>query len=178
MGNPVVYGPSWSGGRCSCPGPVSSRGRGGVEAVCPPTPCSGRWSAAGPLGCVSVACCSPGSGPAANPGREAADELDVPSAAWWGSVWSAACRARPAGVGILGMCARSVRGLLDRHQESAADDVRGALGSLGPPWPLSIPSWRTTRRAAGGGVRLRRPERPGFLVSWCRSGVLPCSPGV
>ena len=87
-------------GTSSCTGPVGRvagarvRDRcyraplpgGGVEGGCPPTPCAGRWSAAGPLGCVSAACCSLGSGPAADPGREAAAELDVPSAAWWVSV--------------------------------------------------------------------------------------------
>ena len=172
VGKPVVYGPSLSGGRCSCPGPVSSRpvwGGGALRGL-PPPPCSGRWPAAGPLGCASAACCPPGSGLAADPGREAADELEAPSAAWWGSVWGAAWYARSAGGGMVDMCARSLQGLLDRRRRSVADDVRWALGSLGPPWPLSMPSWRTTRRAAGGGVLLRLRERPGFLVSWCCSG--------
>ena len=54
------------------------------------------------------------------------------------------------------MCVRSVRGLLDRRLGSEVDDVRRAWGSRGPPWSLSTSSLKTTRRAAGGGVRLRR----------------------
>ena len=74
------------------------------------------------------------------------------------------------------MCVRSVRGLLDQRRGSVVDDVRWAWGSQGPPWALSISSWKTTRRAAGGGVWLRRRDRPGFLVSWRCSGVPPCTP--
>ena len=44
---------------------------------CPPAPCVGLGSGAGSLGRVSVACGPLGSGSAADPGREAADELDV-----------------------------------------------------------------------------------------------------
>ena len=86
--SPVVYGPSWSGGWCPCPGPVTLRpARGGVcWGGCPPTPCAGLWSGAGSLGRVSVACCPPGSGPAADPGGEVADEVAAPSDALWGSV--------------------------------------------------------------------------------------------
>ena len=93
------------------------------------------------------------------------DELDALSAAWRGPVCSAACHSRSAGVGIVGMSARFVRGLLDRHRRSVVDDARWAWGSLGPPWPLSVSSSKTTSRAAGGGVRLRRQERLGFFVS-------------
>ena len=39
------------------------------------------WVCRRPLGRVSVACGPPDSGSAADPGREAADELDAPSAA-------------------------------------------------------------------------------------------------
>ena len=60
------------------------------------------------------------------------------------------------------MCVCSVRRLLDRRLGSEVDDVRRAWGSRGPPWSLSISSLKTTRRAAGGGVRLRRRDRPGF----------------
>ena len=74
------------------------------------------------------------------------------------------------------MCVRSVRGLLDRRLGSAADDGRRAWGSQGPPSSLSISSWKTTRRAARGGVRLRQRDQPGFLVSWRCSGVPPCTP--
>ena len=73
------------------------------------------------------------------------------------------------------MCVRSVRGLLDRRPGSEVDDVRRAWGSRGPPWSLSISSLKTTRRAAGGGVRLRRRDRPGCLIFWRCSGVLPCT---
>ena len=73
------------------------------------------------------------------------------------------------------MCVRSVRGLLDRRLGSEVDDVRRAWGSRGPPWSLSISSLKRTRRAAGGGVRLRRRDRPGCLVSWRCSGVSPCT---
>ena len=83
--------------------------------------------------------------------------------------------ARSAGVRMVGMCVRSVRGLLDRRLGSEVDDVRRAWGSRGPPWSLSISSLKTTRRAAGGGVRLRRRDRPGCLVSWRCSGVSPCT---
>ena len=57
----------------------------GCGGGCPPAPCVGLGSAAGSLGCVSVACGPPDSGLAADPGREAADELDASPAAWWGS---------------------------------------------------------------------------------------------
>ena len=67
---------------------------------------------------------------------------------------------RPLGAGPLG---------------SEVDDVRRAWGSRGPPWSLSISSLKTTRRAAGGGVRLPRRDRPGCLVSWRCSGVSPCT---
>ena len=71
-----------------------------------------------------------------------------------------------------GMCAHSVRSLLDRRRGSVVDDVCLAWGSQGPPWSLSIPSWRTTRRAAAGGLQLRRWDRPGSLspdvVAACR----------
>ena len=43
---------------------------------CPPAACVGLGSGAGSLGRVSVACGPLGSGLAADPGREAADELD------------------------------------------------------------------------------------------------------
>ena len=89
------------------------------------------------------------------------------------------CEALPAArAQLVGICARLVRGLLDRRRGSVVDDVRWALGSLGPPWSLSVSSWKTTRRAAGGNVRLRRRERLGFLVSWCCSGMPPCVPEV
>ena len=52
---------------------------------CPPAPCVGLGSGAGSLGRVSVACGPLGSGSAADPGREAADELDVSPAVWRGS---------------------------------------------------------------------------------------------
>ena len=78
----------------------------------------------------------------------------------------------------LGCAPRWVQGLLDRRRGSVVDDVHWAWRSLGLPWPLCVFSWKTTRRAAGGGVRLRRRVRPGFLVSWCRSGVPPCTPEV
>ena len=51
------------------------------------------------------------------------------------------------------MCVRSLRGLLERRLGLAVDDGRRALGSQGPPWTLSISSWKTTRRAARGGVQ-------------------------
>ena len=73
------------------------------------------------------------------------------------------------------MCVRSVRGLLDRRLGSGVDDVRRAWGSRGPPWSLSISSLKKTRRAAGGGGRLRRRDRSGRLVSWRCSGVSPCT---
>ena len=62
------------------------------------------------------ACCPPGCASATDPGREVADQLDAPSAARWGPVPSAASCSRPAGVRMVGMCARSVRGLLDRRR--------------------------------------------------------------
>ena len=74
------------------------------------------------------------------------------------------------------MCVCLVRGLLDRRRGSVVDDVSWAWGSQGPPSSPSIPSPKTTRRTAGSGVRLRRRDRPGFLVSWRCSGVLPCIP--
>ena len=74
------------------------------------------------------------------------------------------------------MCVRSVRGLLDRRRGSVVDAVRWALGSQGPLWSLSIPSWKTTCRAAGGSLRLQRRDRPGFLVSWRCFDVPPCIP--
>ena len=77
---------------------------------------------------------------------------------------------------MAGMCVRSVRGLFDRRLGSVVDDGRQAWGLQGPPWSLSIFSWKTTRRAAGGGVRLRRRDRPGFPVSWRCSGVPLCTP--
>ena len=73
------------------------------------------------------------------------------------------------------MCVRSVRGLLDRRLGSEVDDVCRAWGSRGPPWSLSISSLKTTRRAAGGGMRLRRRDQPGCLVSWRCSDVSPCT---
>ena len=127
---------------------------------------------------MSVACCPPGYGSAANPGREVADELDAPSACQSGPVRSAASRSRSAGVRMVGMCARSVRGLLDWRRRSVVDDVRWARGSWGTPWSLLVSSWKTTRRAAGGGVRLRRQEGLEFLVSFRCFGVLPCHPEV
>ena len=73
----------------SCPGcgdvpPVAWRflGCGGGSS---PATCAGLGSAAGSLGRVSVACGPPDSGLAADPGREAADELDVSPATWRGS---------------------------------------------------------------------------------------------
>ena len=64
-------------------GVIAPCSRGGVfwGGGCPPTPCAGLGSAAGSLGRVFVACGPPGSGSAADPGREAANELDAPSAA-------------------------------------------------------------------------------------------------
>ena len=93
------------------------------------------------------------------------------------------CEALPVALARLawkrvGMCARLVRGLSDRRRGSAVDDVRWAWRLLGPPWPLSVSSWKTTLRAAGGGVRLRRRERLGFLVFWRCSGVPLCIPEV
>ena len=52
-----------------------------------------------------------------------ADELDAPSVAWWGPVWSAACGARSAGVEMVGMCVRSVPGLLDRRRRWAGGSL-------------------------------------------------------
>ena len=57
----------------------------GCEGGLPPAPCVGLGSAAGSLGRVSVACGPPDSWLAADPGREAADELDALPAACWGS---------------------------------------------------------------------------------------------
>ena len=59
--------------------------------------------------------------------------LDARSVASGGHLWSAACRARSAGLGMVGMCFRSVRGLLDWRRGSAVGDVCLAGGSLGPP---------------------------------------------
>ena len=115
-------------------------------------------------------------GPATDPRREVVDELDAPSAARWVPMLSAACRSRSAGVGMVWLCARSVRGLLDRRLGSVADNVHWARRSLGPPWPLSVSSWKTTRRAGGGGVRLQHRERLGFLVPWRCPGLPPCIP--
>ena len=145
-----------------------------------------RGSSSHPLFRSLVGCGSPwprvrgvpssGSGPAGDSWREAADELDAPSVAWWGPVWSAACRAWCAGVGKVGMCVCSVRGLLDWRRGSAADDVCRAGGLLGPPRPLSAPSWKKTRRAGGdrraavvpGSVRV-----PCFLVRVWRAALHP-----
>ena len=55
------------------------------EEGCPPAPCVGLGSGARSLGRVSVACGPLGSGSAADPGREAADELEVSPAIWPGS---------------------------------------------------------------------------------------------
>ena len=73
------------------------------------------------------------------------------------------------------MWVRSVLGLLDRRLGSEVDDVCRAWGLRGPPWSLSISSLKTTRHAAGDGVRLRRRDRPGCLVSWRCSGMSPCT---
>ena len=76
------------------------------------------------------------------------------------------------------MCARSLWGLLDRRRVSVVDDVLLAWRWLGPPWPLSVSSWKTTRRAAGGGVRLRAGSGQGSLspgaVPACRLASLRC----
>ena len=73
----------------SCPGcravpSVAWRFLGCGEG-CPPAPCAGLGSAAGSLGRVSLACGPSDSGLAADPGREAADELDASPTAWRGS---------------------------------------------------------------------------------------------
>ena len=175
-----MYGPSWSGGRCPFPGPVSSRpARGGGRwGGCPPTPCADRRSAAGPLGRVSAACCPPGSGPAANPGREAADELDVPSAARLGSPRSAVCRSRSAGVGMVGMCLRLVRGLLDRRWRSVADDVSWALICRDLHGPCPNPHGRrlaVLREAACGcGAGSGHSSLSPGAAPVCRLGPLRC----
>ena len=52
---------------------------------CPPAPCVGLGSGAGSPGRVSVACGPLGSKSAADPGKGAADELDVSPAVWRGS---------------------------------------------------------------------------------------------
>ena len=70
---------------------------------------------------------------------------------------------RFAGVGMVGMCARSVRGLLERRRGSVADDVLCALELLGPPWPLSISSGKTPLRAAVRAPRLLVPLRRAAL---------------
>ena len=57
----------------------------GCGGGCPLVPCAGLGSAAGSLGRVSAACGPPDSWLAADPGREAADELDALPAAWRGS---------------------------------------------------------------------------------------------
>ena len=73
----------------SCPGcrdlPSVALRLLGCGEGCPPAPCVGLGSGAGSLGRVSVACGHLGSGLAADPGREAADELDVSPTVWWGS---------------------------------------------------------------------------------------------
>ena len=86
--------------------------------------------------------------------------LARPAFEWWGCA--------PA------RCKASSIGVRDRWQTMSV----GRWASVGPPWPLSIPSWKTTRRVAGGGVRLQRRDGPGILVSWCCCGVPPCTPGV
>ena len=55
------------------------------EEGCPAAPCVGLGPGAGSLGRVSVACGPLGRGSAADPGREAANELDVSPAVWRGS---------------------------------------------------------------------------------------------
>ena len=73
----------------SCPGcrnvPSVAWRPPGCGGGCPPAPCVGLGLAAGSLGCVSLAPGPPDSGWAADPGRDAADELDTSPAAWWGS---------------------------------------------------------------------------------------------
>ena len=85
---PVISAPAL-GPVASCPGccdvPFVAWRFGGCEGGCPPAPCADLGSAAGSLGRVSVARGPPDSGFAADPGREAADELDAPSAARRGS---------------------------------------------------------------------------------------------
>ena len=121
-----------------CPHALLS-GRG-FEGFVPPSPVRAAGRLRVPLAVCPRRAVPHGSGPVADPGREASDELDAPSVAWWGTVWGAACRARSARVGMAGMCAHSVRGLLDQRGKWAADDVCWASGSLGPQWPLSMPS--------------------------------------
>ena len=85
----LVISVSALGPLASCPGclrlpsvawPLLDCGEG-----CPPAPCVRLGSGAGSLGRVSVACGPLGSGSATDPGREAADELDVSPAVWRGS---------------------------------------------------------------------------------------------
>ena len=76
----------------------------------------------------------------------------------WVPVLSAACRARWACVGMVKMCARSVRGLLDQRQRSAADDVYsagGCEGCLGP----------SAGRMVGGGFCMCQRGNPARLVA-------------
>ena len=106
-------------------GVIMPRSQGGVlGGVVPPALVQAFGRRPVPLALCPWRCCPPGSGPAADPGREVADELDAPSAARRGSVCSAACRSRSAGVGMVGMCARLVRDLLDRRRGSVVDDTR------------------------------------------------------
>ena len=60
-------------------------GSGAAGGGCPPALCAVLGSAAGSLGRVSVACGPADSGLAADPGREAADELDASPATRRGS---------------------------------------------------------------------------------------------
>ena len=182
----MAHWPGWSGCRCPCLGLVLSHpafGGGGALRGSSPHPLFSLLVCCGSPGRAPAAFRPPGGRPAGDVGREAADELNAPSFAWWGPVWSAASRARSAGVGMVGMCVRSVQGLLDRRRGSAADDVCWAGGSLGLPQPLCAPSSKTTCCAAGGGAQLRRRNQSWFVASWCRSGVRkagvpPFIPGV
>ena len=84
---------------------------GGFEGIVPPPPVRVSGPPRVPLAACPRRSVCPVADRPPDPREEAADKLDALFVAWWGPVWSAACLARSAGVRIVGMCARLVRGL-------------------------------------------------------------------
>ena len=95
------------------------------------------------------------------------DELDAKPSVCRACAPSGASGTDLVGGRMVGTCCRSVPGLLGRRWWSAVGDIGRRCLLLGLPRS----SWKTTRRAAGGGMRLGRwvPVVP--LAPWRCSGV-------